>query len=114
MTSRFIPDTSGLTFYVITPYVLAMHVLPIIHFFDRALPEPSAALAASPAVISIFIWRLGQSLFICPNSPHAKRLILLASHCYYCCYGYGYGYGSPCTLVFLSAASTIFPRSIGT
>ena len=82
-------------------------------FFDPALPEPSAALAASPAIISIFIWRLGQSLFICPNSPHAKHLILLASHCYYCCYGYGYGYGSPCTPAFLSAASTIFPRSIG-
>ena len=82
-------------------------------FFDPALPEHSAALAASPAVISIFIWRLGQSLFICPNSPHAKHLILLASHCYYCCYGYGYGYRSPYTLAFLSAASTIFPRSIG-
>ena len=81
-------------------------------FFDPALPEPSAALAASPAVISIFIWHLGQSLFICPNSPHAKHLILLASHCY-CCYGYGYGYGSPCTPAFLSAASTILPRSIG-
>ena len=83
-------------------------------FFDRAPPEPSAALAASPAVISIFIWRLGQSLFICPNSPHAKHLILLASRCYYCCYSYGYGYGSPCTLASLSAESTIFPRSIGT
>ena len=82
-------------------------------FFDPALPEPSAALAASPAIISIFIWRLGQSLFICPNSPHAKHLILLASHCYYCHYGYGYGYGSPCTPAFLSAASTILPRSIG-
>ena len=81
-------------------------------FFDRALPEPSAALAASPAIISIFIWRLGQSLFICPNSPHAKHLILLASHCYYCCYGYGYGYRSPCTPASLSAASIIFPRSI--
>ena len=81
-------------------------------FFDPALPEPSAALAASPAVISIFIWHLGQSLFICPNSPHAKHLILLASRCYYCRYGYGYGYGSPCTPAFLSAASTILPRSI--
>ena len=69
-------------------------------FFDPALPEPSAALAASPAAISIFIWRLGQSFFICPNSLHAKHLILLASHCYYCCYGYGYGYGSPCTPAF--------------
>ena len=82
-------------------------------FFDPALPEPSAALAASLAIISIFIWRLGQSLFICPNSPHAKHLILLASHCYYCCYGYGYGYGSPCTPASLSTARTIFPRSIG-
>ena len=82
-------------------------------FFDPALPEPSAALAASPAVISILIWRIGQSLFICPNSPHAKHLILLASRCYYCRYGYGYGYGRPCTPAFLSAASTILPRSIG-
>ena len=82
-------------------------------FLDPALPEPSAALAASPAVISIFIWRLGQSFFICPNSSPAKDLILLASHCYYCCYSYGYGYGSPCTPASLSAASIIFPRSIG-
>ena len=82
-------------------------------FFDPALPEPSAALAASLAVISIFIWHLGQSLFICPNSPYAKHLILLASCCYYCHYGYGYGYRSPRTPAFLSAASTIFPRSIG-
>ena len=82
-------------------------------FFDRALLEPSAALAASPAVISIFIWRFGQSLFICPNSPHAKHLILLASRYYYCRYGYGYGYGSPCTPASLSVTSTILPRSIG-
>ena len=46
-------------------------------FFDPALPEPSAALAASLAIISIFIWHLRQSFFICPNSPHAKHLILL-------------------------------------
>ena len=78
-------------------------------FFDPALPGSSAALAASPAIISIFIWYFGQSRFICPNSPHAKHLILLASCCYNCCYGYG----SPCTPASLSAASTIFPRSIG-
>ena len=82
-------------------------------FFDRALLEPSATLAASPVIISIFIWRLGQSFFICPNSPHAKHLILLASRCYYCCYSYGFSYGSPCTPASLSAASTILPRSIG-
>ena len=78
-------------------------------FFDPALPGSSAALAASPAIISIFIWHFGQSRFICPNSPHAKHLILLAS----CCYNCGYGYGSPCTPASLSTASTIFPRSIG-
>ena len=77
-------------------------------FFDPELPGSLAALAASPAIISIFIWRFGQSRFICPNSPHAKHLILLASHCYDCCYGYG----SPCTPASLIAASTIFPRSI--
>ena len=78
-------------------------------FFDPALLGSSAALAASLAIISIFIWHFGQSHFICPNLPHAKHLILLASHCYNC----HYGYGSPCTLESLSAASTIFPRSIG-
>ena len=79
-------------------------------FFDPALPGSSAALAASPADISIFIWHFGQSRFICPNSPHAKHLILLASHCYNCCYSYS----SPCTPASLSVASTIFPRSIST
>ena len=79
-------------------------------FFDPALPGSSAALAASPAIISIFIQHFGQSRFICPNSPYAKHLILLASHCYNC----HYGYGSPCTPASLSTASTIFPRSIGT
>ena len=77
-------------------------------FFDPALPGYSAVLAASLDVISIFIWCFGQSHFMCPNSPHAKHLILLASCCYNCCYSYG----SPCTPVSLSAASTIFPRSI--
>ena len=48
-------------------------------FFDPALPGSSAALAASPAIISVFIRHFGQSFFICPNSPHAKHLILLAS-----------------------------------
>ena len=77
-------------------------------FFDPALLGFFAALAAIPAVISIFIRHFGQSRFICPNSPHAKYLILLAS-CFYNC---RYGYGSLCTLASLSAASTIFPRSI--
>ena len=95
-------------FYVTTPYTLAAHVLPLISFFDPALPGSSAAVAASLAIISIFIWCFGQSLFICPNSQYAKHLFLLASHCYDCCYGYG----SPCTPASLSAASTIFPRSI--
>ena len=79
-------------------------------FFNPVLPGSSAALATSPAIISIFIWRFGQSHFICPNSPHAEHLILLAS----CCYNCHYSYGSPCTPASLSAASTIFPRSIGT
>ena len=79
-------------------------------FFYPASPSSSAALAASPAIISIFIWHFGQSRFICPNSLHAKHLTLLASHCYNCCYSYF----SPCTLASLSAASTIFLRSIGT
>ena len=78
-------------------------------FFDPALPGSSAALAASLAIISIFIRHFGQSCFICLNSPHAKHLILLAS----CCYNCRYGYGSPCTPASLSTASTIFPRSIG-
>ena len=47
-------------------------------FFDPALPGSSAASAASLAIISILFQRFGQSLFICPNSPHAKHLILLA------------------------------------
>ena len=79
-------------------------------FFGPALPSSSAASAASPTIISIFIQHFGQSRFMCPNSPHAKHLILLASCCYDCCYGYG----SPCTPASLSAANTIFPRSIGT
>ena len=79
-------------------------------FFDPALPGSSAPLAASPAAISVFIWHFGQSCFICPNSPHAKHLILLAS----CSYDCRYGYSSPCTLASMSAASTIFPRSIRT
>ena len=78
-------------------------------FFDPALPGFSAALAASPTVISIFTWHFGQSCFIFSNSPNAQHLILLASHCYNCCYSYS----SPCILASLSAASTIFPRSIG-
>ena len=78
-------------------------------FFDPALPDSSAGSAASPAIISVFIQHFGQSYFICPNLPHAKHLILLASHCYDFCYGYG----SPCTPASLSTASTIFPRSIG-
>ena len=78
-------------------------------FFDPALPGSSAALAASPAIISIFFQRFGKSHFICPNSLHAKHLILIAS----CCYNCLYGYSSPCTPTSLSAASTIFPRSIG-
>ena len=77
-------------------------------FFDPTLPGSSTVLAASPAIISILFWHFGQSLFICPNSPHAKHLILLAFHCYNCCYGYG----SPYTSASLSTASTIFPRSI--
>ena len=79
------------------------------HFFDPASPGSSAALAASPAVISVFIQHFGQSRFICPNSLHAKHLILLASRCYNC----HYGYGSPCTPASLSIVSTIFLRSIG-
>ena len=78
-------------------------------FFDPALPGSSTASATSPAIISILFGCFGQSLFICPNLLHAKYLILLASCCYNCCYGYG----SPCTPASLSAASTIFPRSIG-
>ena len=77
-------------------------------FFDPALPGSSAALAASLAIISILFQCLGQSLFICPDSPHAKHLILLSSRCYDCCYSYG----SLCTPASLSTASTIFPRSI--
>ena len=53
-------------------------------FFDPALPGTSAASAASLAIISILLQHFGQSLFICPNSLHAKHLILLASHCYNC------------------------------
>ena len=79
-------------------------------FFDPALPGSSPALAASPAIISILFWHFGPSLFIYPNSPHAKHLILLVSRCYNCCYSYG----SLCTLASQSAASTIFPRSIST
>ena len=79
-------------------------------FFDPASLGSLTGSAASPAIISILFWHFGQSLFICPNSPHAKHFILLASCCYNCCYGYR----SPCTPVSLSAASTIFPRSIGT
>ena len=48
-------------------------------FFDPVLLSSLAGLAASPAIISIFNWHFGQSYFICPNSPHAKHLILLAS-----------------------------------
>ena len=77
--------------------------------FNPALPGSLAAFAASPAIISVFIWRFGQSPFICPNSPHAKHLILLASRCYDC----HYGYSSPYTPASLSAASTIFPRFTG-
>ena len=77
-------------------------------FFDPTLLGSSAALSASPAIISVFIWYFRQSRFICPNFPHAKHLILLVSHYYDCCYGYG----SSCTLASLSAASMIFPRSI--
>ena len=77
-------------------------------FFDLASLGSSAASAASPANISVFIRCFGQSLFICPNSPHAKHLILLAS----CCYDYCYGYRSPCTPASLSTASTTFLRSI--
>ena len=80
-----------------------------LQFSDPALPGSSAALAASLAVISIFIQRFGQFRFICPNSLYAKHLILLASRCYNCCYSYGSQY-IPASL---SAASTIFPRSIG-
>ena len=79
-------------------------------FFDPASPGSLTASAASLAIISILFWCFGQSLFICPNSPHAKHLILLAS----CCYNCRYSYGSPCTPASLSAASTIFPRSIST
>ena len=79
------------------------------HFFDPALPGSSAALATSPTIISIFIQHYGKSSFICSNSLHAKHLILLASRYYTC----KYGFGSPCTPASLSAASTIFPRSIG-
>ena len=50
-------------------------------FFDPALSGSSAALAISPAITSVFIWRFGQSCFICLNLPHSKHLILLASHC---------------------------------
>ena len=77
-------------------------------FFDPALPGSLTASTASLAVISVLFQHFGQSLFICPNSLHANHLILLAS----CCYGCHYGYGSPCTPASLSAASTIFPRSI--
>ena len=79
-------------------------------FFDPALPSSSATLAASPAIISVFVQRFGQSRFICPKSPHAKHLILLASRYYTCCHSYG----SPFTPASLSAASTIFLRFIGT
>ena len=50
-------------------------------FFDPTLPGSSAASAASPTIISILFRCFGQSLFICPNSPHAKHLILPASSC---------------------------------
>ena len=79
-------------------------------FFDPALPGSLTASAASPAIISVLFWRFGQSRFKCPNSPHAKYLILLASSCYNC----HYSYRSPCTPASLSAANTVFPRSIGT
>ena len=75
-------------------------------FFDPASPGFLTVSAASPAIIRILFRHFGQSLFICSNSPHAKHLILLASHYYNCCYGYR----SPCILASLSAASTIFPR----
>ena len=79
-------------------------------FFDPALHGSSAALATSPAIISILFQCFKQSCFICPNSLHAKKLILLAFLCYNC----HYGYGSPYTPASLSAASTIFPRFIST
>ena len=79
-------------------------------FFYPALPDSLTASAAILAIISVIFQRFGQSFFICPNSPHAKHLILLASCCYNCCYSYR----SPCIPTSLSAASTIFPRSIGT
>ena len=78
-------------------------------FLDPTLPGSLTASAASLAIINILFQHFGQSLFICPNSPHAKHLILLAS----CCYNCRYGYRSPFTPASLSAASTIFPRSIG-
>ena len=78
-----------ITFYVTTPYALAMHVLPLISFLTLHCLALQQHQAASLAIISVFIWHFGQSLFICPNSPHAKHLILLASCCYNCRYGYG-------------------------
>ena len=89
--------------------MLAAHILPLVSFLTlHCLALQQHWLQAQPSSASSF-WCFGQSRFICPNSPHAKHLILLASHCYNCCYGYG----SPCTPASLSAASTIFPRSIG-
>ena len=97
-----------ITFYVTTPYVLAAHILPLISFLTlHCLALWQHQLQAQLSSVSSF-WHFGQSLFICPNSPHAKHLILLAS----CCYDCRYGYRSPCTPASLSAASTIFPRSI--
>ena len=41
-------------------------------FFDPlGSPGPSAASAVGPAVIKVFIFRFGQSFFMCPYSPHA-------------------------------------------